>query len=306
MDKIEFFNYIKSFSININDLIEILKRNNILVNGISYCNKKTKNISFIIETLNNKKLFIKCFENITSLNNEIAIYKKIKSFVRVPKMFFSIKSSNINFIVYEYIDDVSSLRFLEKKELINNELVFKLAIILATIHNLKNEINQKMNIPKFKDWYDIFLSNKYVLENIGITRKELLIKIKHKYQKEILEVENYISFSHCDFKSSNILIKNNDIIIIDWEFASLCYIFLDIAQLFRNKYLNQNKEFLDTFFKTYNEYSKYFLLPSNWLVFIKLVDIGNFLEMLSREKNNNIYKKQSILSKIDSYIQDLL
>lgn len=305
MSKIEFSNYVKSFTININHMIEILNRNNILVNDISFCNKKTKNISFIVETINDKKLFIKCFENKSSLINEISIYKKIKDYIKIPKIFFSIKSDKINFIVYEYIDSSSSLYLLEKKEMVSNELISNLAISLATIHNLKNEFDQKISIPKFKDWYDIFLSNKCVLDNIGGFRKELLIKIKNKYSKEILEVENYISFSHCDFKSSNILIRNNEIIIIDWEFSSMCYIFLDIAQLFRNKYLNKNKDLLDTFFNTYNKYSRFFVLPDNWLVFIKLVDIGNFLEMLSREKNN-VYKKKSILSKIDSYIKDLL
>ncbi len=305
MNKILIKNKNDTFNIDIEKLLKTLEKYKIKVFELKKIQYGWKNICFSIKTINNKKLFIKCFDTKKAINNEIQIYKIVKETVSVPKLFYAIKSKDLNILVYEYV--LESIPFFEYEKHINNqnieEIFSNIAKSLAIIHNIRSDKYNKLNVPDFSSWYKIFLTKNNVIKQLGYKRKNKIEWLDNYYKKFFSTIEEYKSFCHCDFKSNNILIKNDlSPCIIDWEFASYCYSFLDIGQLFREKEIYSNKFLINIFQESYNNIANK-NLPDNWDIFIKLVDLGNLLEMLSRKIDLEQNKK--VIKVIDDYLDYL-
>lgn len=304
MTQINIENKNKTFSVDIKKLLKTLDFYKIKVNDIKKIKYGWKNVCFKVVTNNNKKLFVKCFDSEKTLNAELSIYKLVRTNINVPKLFYSITSKSLNILIYEYLSNSIPFFEYEKRKDINIEnIMSEIAFILAKIHNLSFENYSKLNVPDFSKWYDIFLRNNNVIKQLGYKRKNIIESIKNESNDAFKIINQYKSFSHCDFKSNNILIKENLIpYVIDWEFSSYCYSFLDIGQLFREKNIYQNKTLNQIFFNSYNSIANN-KLPDQWNILIKYVDLGNLLEMLSRRDDLNANKK--IISLIDEYLEIL-
>lgn len=306
MNKVLVKNKNDTFNIDLEKLLKLLEKYKIKIFDLKKVKYGWKNICFSVKTINNKKLFIKCLDTTKAINNEIEIYKTIKNLIDVPKLFYAIKSKDLNILVYENIlDSIPLFEYEKQKEQIDLKQIFiNIAVTLAKIHNISSEKHNKLNVPSFNEWFKIFLTKNNVIKQLGYKRKNKIEWLDNNYKNLYSLIENYQSFSHCDFKSNNILIRNDlTACIIDWEFASFCYSFLDIGQLFREKEIYSNKELLKEFENSYNSIANK-KLPKNWDICIKLVDLGNLLEMLSRSTNSSTNKK--VINVIDNYFDYLI
>lgn len=261
---------------------------------------------------NNKKYFCKVCNYIIDLNylkNVLNVYEQldINSLKLVDNG--TIFNGQYYFVIYNYIDGICLNNYIKENNLTNDEIISfgtKVGSIAQKLKNYKN-----YNINNFSK-----LSITDETEKMVNSIKEI---INFSFKKEIINkyisinefnelINNFISYSksfenqkinliHQDLKSSNIMICNNEIYIIDIESMALSYNVFDFKCTITWE-LVQFYEYEINYLKGYFNGLYEHKIPKellNQLKYIFLYDFFRSLIGLLSEKNIN-YKK------IDSYI----
>ena len=234
---------------------------NAIINSIN----EEINISYILESsplskiyigyLNNKKSIIKIYSQDLSQikidrKNEIKILNEIRHLDLSPKILFHDVQKRI--IIYEYIDGDELI--LTNK---NNERVLSiLGKVLKKIHKIKT-INIEDNL---------FRNSIYAYKEILKDEDSEVIRKGFDLYEELSADNTKIVFSHNDLNKSNLLINNN-IIFLDWEYASFNHPYFDIATIVSSLELNEDE--INILWGSYsnNKYSLNKLKLEKWIKF---------------------------------------
>ena len=244
--------------------------------------------------------------------NELAYNEGIKTLpaIKVNDKFIQ-NYKNINFIVYKYYDG----RVILSKE-IDLEKCKMLARELAKIHKLDTS---KIKIPNTSQIYDKKINFSFYYEKLKNIDEDWAIEFKNKFRtisqiydksyESYKKLSNQKTFTHKDLNRLNVLWKNNDFVIIDWEnatfsnpsidfFSSAWFLTDDVKE---DKYEVFAKEYFKNFkFQDSIETVAYAGIIDEiiWLEF----NLKRSLGMLSNNKNEIELGKTQIKSPITEII----
>jgi thiamine kinase-like enzyme len=262
-------------------IVNIKQNNSALTNSVYLITFKTKKIII--------KIFSKTKKNLFNRVNEAKLYKELSKTNFTPNL---IDYKLNKYFIFDFIESVKL-----------DNIAEKLALSLGKIHNTKiSFIEQKpQNINK--------LFTKYVnkiSQNTFITKSE---------KQKFTDIINYISyafkiknnfplniaFCHNDLNLDNLLLdKNNNLWVLDFEYASYNDIYFDIACV----KIFLSKEDFDIFIKIYereqnikinNQKLNVFLLITTalscaWALNFNYIDIFNQYYLYANTHYNNILK----------------
>lgn len=199
------------------------------------------NINYKLIT-QNEPLVLRIYANkqFDHANKEYEILKKINGSI-APKIYFKDFSKEIlpyNYIIQEFIEGETLKTF-------NKEDLIKLAKIIKQVHSIKSKHSKKSK-------YDISDWNKNILStSINSLSKESKKEVQRAHDfvdnlfnitREFAKSYSSNSLTHDDLIFDNIIKKpDGSLFLIDWEFASYDYFFMDFGSLFSENSLSENK-----------------------------------------------------------------
>lgn len=283
---------IEAYKVNINDIKLMfscfLKGDEVI--DYNFVKIGARNSNYVVSTLKSKYFLRLCVINSEGYKNEIMSYSLLKDKINMPKPLFIGNYKGYKYIIYEFIKGVS-LEYLK----INDKIIRKVAKNAAIIHNVSKEEYMKYDLfkyPPFSKWIDIFLSNRLFKQRVGNEIIERIRNLFNNKRRELIMIDLYKSFTHCDFRASNMLVnEKGDIYIVDWEFGNEGHILGDIGQFFRFKddVLSDKRSIFE---EEYNSNAK-IKLPNDWYDLSILRDLINPVQMLGN-KNIGVNKNRAL------------
>lgn len=90
-----------------------------------------------------------------------------------------------------------------------NNITIQVAESASYIHNYDviNRSEFDNNYPPFLTWFDLFLENEIVAKRIGKEITERVKKLVVNKKRYLYEIDKYTSFTHSDFRPTNMLIE---------------------------------------------------------------------------------------------------
>jgi len=262
--------------------------NSLIVDEYSAIRLGCRNSNYAVST--DKGKYLLRLADINGHNNETLAYELVKGKINVPGLLFNKKKNNLNIFIYEYIDGISLQKHIIESGQCGRAVIEQTAKAAAVIHNIPEEKTtgfMKYDLPPYEKWFALFLDNPVINAVIGEDLHNRIQRLVADKQKLILDVNNYRSFIHCDFRPANMLIDaDNKVFFVDWEGAGAGQSLADIGQFFRYRSFFDLAD-LVLFEKVYNEFSIR-KLPENWPEMSLLIDLINPLQMLSyiRDETN--------------------
>ena len=223
----------------------------------------------------NNNYFVKiCTHNYlhTDRKNELSIITKAEEINITPHLYyFSTETGNMvsNWIhgAMPSLTDFSSTKFL-----------YRLSSSLKSLHNLKCEkyfnpfdhIRKRVNICK--------KSNLYLPNSIDMLLNHLT-RLEIKLNKNPL-----IGLCHNDLNASNILLSNNNLYFVDFEYSSMGDIFFDLATICWFFTEDSRKQLLKFYFGEFN--NTYYKRLLDYLFVVKFYNASWSL-LKSQDSNSN-------------------
>lgn len=241
-------------------------------------------------TAGHRKYLLKLYSGGTR-NIEPGMYAYLGERIRVPSLHYydgSRKLCPFPYAIIEYINGQTLSEYVRAIGEYPSEIVREIGMMLSVIHqkrypqsgHLSRElelIDSGMNTPEL---ISVLLAGKAGARLSNIIRDKLQKYIKQNHS--IFErIDCDFVLCHGDMSYGNILISDDVIYLIDFEYALVESRFRDIGKFFRTKapdvqcYINEGV--YKAFFDGYGE------LPSDWLRLAKLADIPVMLGLLNVE-----------------------
>lgn len=238
------------------NIIEICsKKLNVTVNKIEYYEGGVSNENFLINNkyiYRRKKSFPQPFYS-SSCEKEIEEFIKDKN-ITVPLV--SIFSDGTK--ITEYVNDATDLSHTS----ITDELLIKIAKKLKQLHSYKFKASND---------FDPFTRLSYYMESNKNPYREITDLIVSKMKKYY--ENNELVLCHNDLVPGNILVVNDEIKIIDFEYASNNHPFFDVISFLSENNITDPKQ-IELFINTYYDNQ----LPPNIKEMTE--DFYNFLDLL--------------------------
>lgn len=212
----------------------------ILVKSLTFNPKGWASWSYIVETTDNQKYFLKIYRDNNFNLQALDFLNRLSNKCEVKNITYPINTksgeiilhvSGYQVVVFNYISGVTS-----SEQKLNDEQLEKLGELLARIHQSKNVIGPYFKKEDFNNpYHDQVLSLLGKLDSLQSENnyqqeaKELYLKYKGKFLNEIelldqlkLKLENSnLDFVNCHGEPSpdNIMIDDKgEIYLIDWDF----------------------------------------------------------------------------------------
>lgn len=175
--------------------------------------------------------------------NHLIDYSILEKFDFVPKLL----SNNHKTSSWEYIDG--------QEPTINEKNLIKIAEILKKLHNSKLDF-PKFNIRKRINEYLKILKNKAIK----------IEKIDSYYRRinKILSNSKTNTPCHNDLWPRNMILQNDKLFIIDWEYATMNDKHFDLAYFIESSNLSDEQETI--FLNAYDDYNYEYILQQKILV----------------------------------------
>src|SRR3989344_2144491 len=231
--------------------IEIIckKLNTKLIN-YKFLAKGNHNMNYLLETNNGK--FVLRIENnkqFKNLKKEFILLKKLKRGLAPAVLLFD-KSHKIlkeDYLVEEFIDGK------HPSEKLNDNFVSAMAKWFKELHKITKE--SKIYSVKFavKPYYRNYLKYEYHLKDKNLKKQSKVYFLKAlkicKENNKLFSNRKAVSLLHNDSSRENIFYENNNIKLIDWEFAGYGLPEREIVYFFDsyNLTIRQIKLFLDIY-----------------------------------------------------------
>lgn len=231
--------------------------------------------------LNNKYVIVKSCDNNYAIRLKRQIEKqKLETLIKTPKI---IKETD-NSVYMEYIEDAEFYKSLTFE---NYKTITNLLINYIT-ENIKNSKTETITANIFKNkWNDIKTKCiKYMLDDNLISKIDTIIN-------SLNNITLPIGKCHGDFTFSNILIKNNDVYLIDFLDSFVESPITDLVKLRQDtKYkwssLMTNNEFD---YHIFDEIDKIIVNTFDCTTFsYKILELFNFLRILPYCKSNKVFE----------------
>lgn len=214
--------------------------------------------------------------------NEKAAAELLKNMVKLPSLYYSVQLDDRVCLIYEYIEGLSMQHLFTEGKEIGLDILKQVAQTAAAIHrfNGADAVDfEKLNLPPFETWYDLFLSDDNTAARLGADVVKRVQRLVEDKESKLPIIERYRGLIHCDFRPANMLINSkHELYVVDWEFAGMGHILADIGQFFRYRNYFSEKQ-LQTFEEEYNQYAAV-PLPEDWEELSRLRDLINPLQMI--------------------------
>ncbi|WP_027334231.1 phosphotransferase [Mycoplasma elephantis] len=206
---------------------------------------------------------------------------------------------NIDYSILKILNFIPKLIYQDDKKLkweliegvipkLTNENILKIADCLKELHN------SKLSFPKFNLKNRI---NKYlqIMKNKNINI-EKVNSYYHRINKILSNMSKNIP-CHNDLWLQNMLIKNNKIYIVDWEYATMGDKHFDLAYFIESSNLTDEQETL--FLNRYDDYVYEYVLQQKILV--------NYLIILwVNSQDIKYFDDKPYIEKLDKYHNEIL
>jgi len=201
-------------------------------------NQGLNNTNYLLKTPTNEYI-VRKFKS----NNSVNISRKFEYDIQKKASNHNIASKpiflNKDFMIYKYTKGIHKNR-LSKTDIKN--LVLK----MKKFHSFK--ISTK--------FYDLSIDLQDYKKQLKDSKSQKIVKESFKILKKLKRYKVHRSLVHHDLNPKNIIFNNNDIKIIDWEYAGTNDIFFDLAticieynlkkedeEIFLNRYFGKKKSF---------------------------------------------------------------
>ncbi len=288
----------------INDFIKLDKKEisllfaqfdkSLIILDFSLIEDSMGNSGYVV-TATSKKYFLKLYSNVTN-KIEIAVYKKLIDKINIPKLYYYDDSKQLfpfAYTITEYLEGVTFMQYTQKNLKYPPEMVFEIGKMCATIHEreyaydalLDDELNVLEKLPRTSEKI-LYLLNGKPAEYLQSETVEKLRKFIKEKPDLFNQIESQSVLCHGDVNYNNIILSDERIYFIDFEFAYSGSIYHDIGHFFRRKdddiqaLIDEN--IYDAFQQGYNSVSEN-KLPSDWLLLAHLCDINALLCLLTRD-----------------------
>ena len=221
--------------------------------------------------ITDKSSFIACLDNPLK-NKEIPFVNMQKVLeennVRVPKVYHSLPQKG-----YCLQEDLSDTTLLKKLVFVDNALkelnLYKKSIdILISIQRISSKKYQGLDFTKYafdknKLQSEVEFTYKYLIEkqmnHLLKKEKEIILKAFNEINEE-LAMEKMV-VTHRDFHSRNIMVKDNELIVVDFQDARMGIPQYDLVSLLEDCYYQLNaenkKKLIEYYFNKFSELKKW-------------------------------------------------
>jgi len=178
--------------------------------------------------------------------------------VRVPKVYYH--DGDKGFMILEDLGESHLINLLGSNQ--EKELdVYKQVIIdLLKIHCCQDE-KEKLFTESFDENKLMSETNKtieyFIKKWLNVTEEKKIKELESMFVKINLEISKLPQvISHRDFHSRNVMVKNNDLVVIDYQDAMLGHPTYDLCSLLHDCYYSISKENRDVLLKFYFDNAK--------------------------------------------------
>lgn len=295
--------------VNAGEAADIMKKmdNDIRIIDCKLITKGLRNTNYVVNTSAEKFFLRICIDEKLSKNEEIA-FRILKEKIMMPKLILAfshiVKNEKKRIMIYEYIESTTLDEYLEKNGKFSEKILKNIAFLLSELHNIRDFNLKEVNIlPNLNECFKMVIENTIFVERIGIDLMNKVNLVLEKYKEEINKKMSKFLI-HCDFKSSNLLVTQDEkIYVTDWEYLGYGNRYFDIGLFFRYKNFFTQKD-MKIFFDEYNKNAK-IKLDENWIEIGTLCNVISLMEMLGR-KEEAIKKNTSIKKLIEKEINFLI
>lgn len=273
------------YNIELQEIIEIFKEydRSFEILDFTPINIGCRNSNYKVDTNKGSFLLRICPINDTKYKKEQKVSEMFSEELNVPKLLFVSENNSVKRVclIYDYIYGSSLQSLVVKSGKFDQRIISQVAKSAAVMHSYDFEKSEEFNdnYPPFLTWYELFLDNEWASARLGSDIKNRVKQLISDKKNELKLIDEYNSFIHGDFRPANMIIdKDNDIWVVDWEFAGFGHSLADIGQFFRYSNCFEKSQIFK-FEEVYNSFAKK-SLPSNWYELSKLRDLANPLQML--------------------------
>jgi thiamine kinase-like enzyme len=246
-----------------------------------------RNSNYRVHTDRGEYLLRICLKADHGFVNEQVVYSVLHDKIRIPRLYYAARFNDYDYLIYEYLSGRTLNSILSDRSRVTDSIVRQAAQTAALIHNHRSTDFpglEQTELPPFKRWFELFLSNPRTIERIGLDTADRINRLVEGCTAELQEIDRYHSFIHSDFRPANMLLEQPNLLyFIDWEFAGNGHPLADIGQFFRYRSFFDT-EHLKVFEAEYNQYASV-ALPQIWYRLSLLRDLVNPLQMLGGKEN---------------------
>lgn len=224
-------------------------------------------------------------------NIEPILYDYLRKYIQIPTLYYYDDSQKIcpyPYSIIEYIHGETLSEYIRRNRCYPREIAFEIGRMLLKIHEKKypmsGYIDKELQLDNpWKNTREFIVS---MLEGKSGSRLSVIIQDKLiEYLEKNVDIINRIDrdfvLCHGDIGYGNILISNENVYFIDFEYAMAESRFRDIGKFFRNK-AHDVQQYINT--DIYESFANgYGGLPNNWLQLARVADIPVMLGLLNIE-----------------------
>lgn len=239
-----------------------------------------------------KKYLLKIYSGNTG-SIEPAMYNYLKDYICAPSLLYYDDTKMIcpySYAIIEYIDGVTFSDYVKGIQAYPIEKVYKISEMLSIIHQKtyakSGLLDKNLQIAKpGRSTKELILDNlmgKAGMHMTGLCREKLATYIV-KNKELISRIDQNFVLCHGDLGNGNILISNEKVYFIDFEYALAESRYRDIGKFFRNKAPEVQQYISERTYKAFAEgyCSSGNKLPDDWLQLARFADIPVMLGLLN-------------------------
>ena len=239
-----------------------------------------------------KKYLLKIYSGNTG-SIEPAMYDYLKDYICIPSLLHYDDSKIIcpySYAIIEFINGETFSEYVKRKHAYPVETVYKIGEMLSVIHqktySKSGLLDRKLQILEpVKSTKDLILDN---LEgkagkHLSNSCREKLAAYMEKNKEFVNAIDKNFVLCHGDIGNGNILISDEKVYFIDFEYALAETRYRDIGKFFRNK-APEVQQYINP--KTYEVFAEGYCsagneLPDTWLQLARFADIPVMLGLLN-------------------------
>ncbi len=232
-----------------------------------------------------------------SCHKEFAVHNAVKDYIPVPEIYYINDEKTVidkPYAIVQFLDGVMLDRYMAENTGLDGILAEEIGEKLACLHQkefdregyLDENLNIVGDLPPILSWYGYFLNNR-AGERLGSEMKMKVLECLRGNHDLLVQVTQRFTFSHGDFRPSNMMVKDGKLIgILDWEKSFSAPAYYDIGQFTR--YMEQLKDDSEnSFIKGYNRNAR-IPVSDEWRKIAKLTDLANILWLLDIKEDKPV------------------
>lgn len=256
------------------------------------------NISLLI-TANNQRYVLRIKKELTALDDlkrEIFAMRQAAELGLAPQVYYV--SNDYNAVLMEYIP----VRTLSTEQAKQPDIIIKIARAVAKIHQMPlNPYPSDSSSKAVQDIYDSIADTVLIKPQL-----DQAMSLMRRYEAELVHIGLYVTTTHGDLNPRNILLYEDQVFFIDWEYSCAEDPFMDISYLALRLDYTQEEEmlFLESYLQhvpSEVEVKRYYLAKK--LNYAQLVIFFFSFALREQKKEKSVWDTITPLKSYDHYVK---